>query len=970
MRYSMFPAVAAVFLAVTTAIFAAPRLLPWSEGICKAANFKTSSSGKMTVSDDAKEKAVRFDVEFKPGTDFWAYPVLNLKGESLVGVGQIRFEFKAEQGNPDAGYRCAYVMIGNEKPYFTLPAPKAEYQAVTIDVVKAVKDPSAVKALKIGMNPKDAKLTFFIRNLEFLSGSKSSAAFDTADAVAVAAPGAAFVQGEPLEFKRKSSAAVAAKWMLKNWKNEVVRTGDWPGEGMLTLDALPNGYYKLELDGGDAGEFTGFRSFAVVPDPAKRPANPDMFFAMDSAQSWLARRDPNNPRQPENSFEVVSEVARRAGLQMVRERLSWGGVELAPGKFNWAQYKTNADLLSARGLKISGMYHDAPKWTKTNTDRLPGDLLATYQFAKKVTETFKGQMTAWEFWNEQDIGFAPEGAWDYAAAMKAASLGFKAGDSTLPVAIGGYARSSVFSYADVVMENGVGDYFDIFSIHTYRPIKDFPAALKGIRAHMERHGVGDRPIWLTENGCRMEGSGRMESYMPGIRMHSPDQEMLLAEYIPKMMISMQFLGVARDFFFVLPPLNEGDGNKDWGLMRRDFTVKPGFAAFTTLTERLGNAVLTGEVDLGKGLKGYLYRQKNGTDTLVYWSVSPLDNEGERPNLTTEDRLERAFSLPEQKGVLRGVDLFGTPFETGGAKVTATRFPCFLDGVTGVKVSVPFEARKTAGAPENAGIDKTIVFRTELSDDFVQSVGKDSVDIKKDGATFKLQVWNLSDRAKTGVVSISGGKASGLPESVSIPAFAKTELELGFTPELGKDFKSSLRVTGDFGGRKATPLVIPVQGMKAMADFGRKAEMPQMVDPANWRKNASGTMGITYDAAEKAIAFQTKFPANVDRWTYPEYVLQLPQESLKGALGIGFEVKVSNASAVKQMLVMVVTGKQQEGGSCINLRVNNPSENWEERFVRFPVGLDLGKVEQLRIGINALADDVTVRIRDIRIFYAP
>ena len=967
MKQSKYPVFAAAVMMAAT-VFAAPRPLPWSEGVGKAANFTANSSGKMTISDDAKEKAVRFDVEFKPGADFWAYPALNLRGESLADVSEIRFEFKAEQQPADAGYRCAYGMIGDEKPYFTLPAPKGEYQSVTIDVAKAVKNPAAVKSLKIGMNPKGGKLTFYIRNLEFL-GEKKNAVYDAADAVVAAAPGTVFLQKEPLEFKLKPHAAVPAKWTLRNWKDEVVRTGDWPENGLLTLSALPNGYYRLEL-AGEGAKFTGFRSFAVVPDPAKRPANPDMFFAMDSAQSWLARRDPKNPRQPENSYEIVSEVARRAGLAQVRERLSWGGTEPAPGQFDWAQYKTNADLLAARGLNISGMYHDAPKWAKTNTERLPGDLLATYNFAKKLTEAFRGQMTVWEFWNEQDIGFAPESAWDYAAAMKAASLGFKAGDPELPVAIGGYANTALPAYADVVMENGAGDYFDIFNIHTYAVIKDFPHLLKGIRAHMERHGIADRPVWFTENGCRMEGSGRQESYMPGIRMHSPDQEMLLAEYIPKMMIAMQFLGVARDFFFVLPPYNEGGGSKDWGLMRRDFTVKPGFTAFATLTDKLGSAVPTGEVDLGKGLKGYLYRQKDGGNTLVYWSVSPLDNEGERPNLTTEDRLTQTFSLPKQKGVLNGVDLFGTPFETDGAKLTATRFPSFLDGVTGVKVSVPFEARKTSGAPENPAIDKTIVFRTELSPDFGLYAGKDSVDARKDDAKLKLQVWNLSDKPKTGTLVVTGGKVSGLPESVSLPAFGKTELELGFTPELGKDFKSSLRVTGDFGGRKATPLVIPVQSMKAMADFGRRVEMPQMVDPANWRKNASGAMTIGYDAAEKAISFRTQFPPNVDRWTYPEYVLQLPQESLKGALGIGFAVKVSKASAVKQMLVMAVTGKQQEGGRSVNLQVNNPAEQWEERFVQFPAGFDPGKVEQLRIGINSLADDVTVQLRDIRIIYAP
>ena len=104
---------------------------------------------------------------------------------------------------------------------------------------------------------------------------------------------------------------------------------------------------------------------------------------------------------------------------------------------------------------------------------------------------------------------------------------------------------------------------------------------------MAKNHIADRPVWFTESGCRLEGSGRLDSYMKGLKMHDPDQELLIAEFIPKMMISMQMLGVSRDFFFVLLPYNENDGKKDWGLMRRDFTVKAGFPAFATLVDQLG-----------------------------------------------------------------------------------------------------------------------------------------------------------------------------------------------------------------------------------------------------------------------------------------------------------------------------------------------------------------------------------------------
>ena len=108
------------------------------------------------------------------------------------------------------------------------------------------------------------------------------------------------------------------------------------------------------------------------------------------------------------------------------------------------------------------------------------------EFARKAAETFKGQMTDWEFWNEQDIGFAPESAWDYASALKAAYLGFKAADPALPVAIGGYAMTPIAEYADVVMANGAKDYFDIFNIHAYRPISNYAQIMEDIRNYLKR----------------------------------------------------------------------------------------------------------------------------------------------------------------------------------------------------------------------------------------------------------------------------------------------------------------------------------------------------------------------------------------------------------------------------------------------------------------------------------------------------
>lgn len=94
--------------------------------------------------------------------------------------------------------------------------------------------------------------------------------------------------GEELRFSLDAGAAENGRWILRNWQDEIIREENFSGTG-FTLPALPNGYYKLEVAG-----IPGCRSFAVVPDPEKREKNPDLFFAVDSAQSWLAAPQKEN----------------------------------------------------------------------------------------------------------------------------------------------------------------------------------------------------------------------------------------------------------------------------------------------------------------------------------------------------------------------------------------------------------------------------------------------------------------------------------------------------------------------------------------------------------------------------------------------------------------------------------------------------------------------------------------------------
>ncbi|WP_294478410.1 hypothetical protein [uncultured Victivallis sp.] len=953
------------------------RPLPWSAGLNDPARFQAHSSGESRITSGGKG-VVRIEAEFPAGVDRWCYQKLTFRKpvENFEDAEELRFEIKFD---PDPkGFRHVFLMMDGH-PNYALPKPDGSWQKVAVNFKEAKIDPAGVSTIQIGANPGGNRLSYRLRNIEVLSSRPWRPEFDAAAVVVAAAPGTMFFETEPLSFSLLDGIPAPASWTLRDSQGNLIRTGKWPARGGLRLNRLPRGYYTLEFEGKGGVSFSGERSFGVVANPANRKRNPDSFFALDSAQSWLARADSRNSRHPQEGFETVSELAYRSGAAMVRYRLSWSETEPRRGDFRFGQYKTNAELLHKRGIPILGMYHNAPGWAKsaTTVSALPRDLAAVYNYAKRLAVEFRGTAGAFEFWNEPDIYYTVEGAWDYASALKAAYLGYKAGNAKLPVSIAGIAKTELSPYSETLMKNAAGEYFDIYAIHSYRSLTEYPELSRNMFAFLRRYGLEARRVWMTENGCRAEGPARLESCIAGAKAHSPEQEMLVAEFLPKAMIQLQFEGFDRDFFFVLSPYTENGGSKDWGLMRGDFTAKPALIAYSNLTAELENAELEGEIDLGNpDVRGFLYRQPDGTRTLVYWTKSELDTEPSSEEFRRTGERDESFSLPAAgEQLYRGRNVFGTPFEVrpenGVLKLVSTRMPAFLSGLSGLEPT-----RRPPRSPERKNADgsrynRSIVFQTELSNDFTLSIDRESADICRENVFLKLIVWNLSGREQSGTIELSGGRFIGLPAECAIPASGRAEYLLKFTPEIDSGRKGAFRAEGTFSGQPVSPLLIPLTCYTNLDRTTRRVELSGALRPENWRKNASGEMEISFDQAEKAIRFSARFAPTVnDRWFYPEYVLHLPEESLAGAIGISFETKAVPPYDIRQMLVMAVPGTEKEVGTAYFLKAASPGAEWETRTVSFGQhDFDPASIRMLRFGLNTTRREIDLLVRNVRILYA-
>ena len=834
-----------------------------------------------------------------------------------------------------------------------------------------------------------------------------------------------------------------AAWTLVDWRGrDTGVSGKFDEAGKAELPPLPSGYYRmvsaritppdgfaappLTEGGGPAGaggstphsvQDRALATLAVVSPPKNSPlatrhsslvtnaTASAAFFGADCAIDEL-HWQLDCPWNDGDAIRTVADMAQLAGFAHVRGRHNWARMQPKPDAApDCTKLAANAALFRDRGIGVSGLFYGTPGWACDNSARkLPTDLGVLYRSCRDIAAAFGDTIADWEFFNEPDIGFLLAPAWDYASAFKAASLGFRAGRPQTPVLCAGFCTAPNGLFVKLFLDNDVSTYFDVFNYHTYYSPSHYPAFVRSIREALERVGAGDKPIWITEIGTNFEGPATNDSVRKGFKAHSPEQELVIAEFFPKSAIAMQMEGVEREFAFILAAYSERGGGKDWGLIRRDGTAKPAYAALATIVREVGDARLLGALETPPGIRAYLYEHPDGSQTVAFWSASPIDTAPD-DNTTVvrpEPELARPFplvSLHERDaaegdegstvrtpaGPLRLVDLCGSvsniAFEADAPLVLkATRFPAYLTGKLNLKADV--QSRKTSG--DAAAIRRyavsPILFRVKLDPrDFEVSNNKTLAVAKGDESRLDVEVWNLSDSARTGLVEAAGAVLKGLPSGqMAIPQFGCAQFECVLSPKVLDDGNrttangvaepsAKLELRGQFGDTAASRLVMPVIFEKAFLASCETVPL-DWCDPAKWTRNDSAnTYSVAWDEAEQAMRFEVEWKTpGVGRWFYP--VLALPPGALDGALRASFEVKSAqdkienNFGSANFMLV-----RGEKGGSSAEwLSYTPPVGTWERRYVELSACPNLGEVDAVRIGANPLGMRLTFWIRDIAV----
>lgn len=792
----------------------------------------------------------------------------------------------------------------------------------------------------------------------------------------VTARGGVFTEGQ-LPVVKLKGAPGGFGWTLLDWRRQTVRQGSFPVDGRQAFPDLPRGYYFVQARGAvtNMQEVT----FCLVADPSTRLYPRDSFFGVDAALSWVCA--PNSYAvnwYGEDSYAACLDLIRLAGIPHVRERLSWREVSKQPGVYDWGKYLKNAKLARERGLIVSGMFHDAASYADV-MKKGPKDLLAVYRFSRDAAQVFGEAMGDWEFWNEPDIGFFPEPVWDYMSAQKAAYLGFKAANPKMPVLNGAVCKWACTAYVDALFSNELAKYSDVFNFHTYREIAAYSTHMAQVCACLERAGVKGRAVWLTEYGTNLEGLSVGEGLKRGAKAHSYEQEMVLAEVYTKATTLMQMLGVSRGYWFVFGAYNERDGAKDWGVQRRDGSVKPIYLAMATATEYLADAKIEGEIRVAEGVRAFVFRHRDGRQCLVSWAETPCDTVLGQDGVSLKNMgmdFGRAFSVAAKDGTYTAADWCGVKSsvraEGGRLALTADRYASFVDGLSGLCPDVSVIDTGRIGRIEPvADEDLSVVLRAEFStNDFQVVSGKTAVEMSGNRGRVKLIFWNLSDEPKTGTVRVDGAMLEGLPTEIILPPMRASEVKATLVYTNGASSAVRTYFWGVFKGKRTSRLSAFVRSEKRFYDRCTMTELGQE-GVSYWMRNDSASRTkITWDEREHAVRFDCEWDdSRVDRWFYPTHLFKDRAESFDRAVELDFEVKMEsnkmeNDVACSQVMFIADKGK---GGNAYYLP---PNDNWEKRKVELSDPSGCPRHEGLagfRVGCNPKGTRMTFWMRNFRLF---
>ncbi len=430
----------------------------------------------------------------------------------------------------------------------------------------------------------------------------------TVPKAAIGHPGNIFLRGEDVSVTLPEKGS----WVLTGYEDQTIRT--FEGGGKISAGMLPVGFYRFK----EAGTSKWISAAVIEPLTAPTPLTSPV--GIDVAMAWFYKT---------NQMDAVANLCALAGVNWVRDRLSWPEMEPKRAEFSVPnKYDASAAAQSAAGLRVLQVIHQSPSWANANGKRFPVDLRDVYGFYEAMARRWRGKVQAFEPWNEADIPmFGGHTGAEMAALQKAAYFGLKSGNPEMIACLNVFAMHNTNQLADL-QANHAWPYFDTYNLHHYEAFEKYP------RLYADHRAVSaGRPLWVSECAVPVKWTGDEKLKEP-----SDHDLKVQAERVAKTFACSLHEGSAATFYFLLPHYVEGQ--TQFGILRPDLTPRPAYVALAVVGRLLADARPLGLVDHSDdAVRAYLFSARpDGIErnVLVAWTTHKL------ARLDLSDRAVKVF----------------------------------------------------------------------------------------------------------------------------------------------------------------------------------------------------------------------------------------------------------------------------------------------------------------------------------------
>jgi hypothetical protein len=321
---------------------------------------------------------------------------------------------------------------------------------------------------------------------------------------------------------------------------------------------------------------------------------------------------------------------RAAGINSLRDELSWGGTERKRGEYGVSEQNDatfrQATELGVRPMLIfdyaNGLYDDGDR--PRSAEALEGYT----RYAEFLVKHFGADVRLYEVWNEYNIGIGMRepyrkggSAEDYFSMLKHTYPRLKQLDPNITVIGGACTGGGVRDgWLERTVELGALNYCGILSIHTYnysrqgieRTPEGWHAWMLEVQAMLQKHNDGKEvPLLVTEMGWPTH-VGKSNSTRPGLSASYLGRLYLLARTMP-FMRGVWWYDYQDDGW-------EAEYNENnFGLVRPDLTPKPSYHVMADVANLAAKAEYVGRVETKDAQCWVLRFRLDGEEVWAVWS---------------------------------------------------------------------------------------------------------------------------------------------------------------------------------------------------------------------------------------------------------------------------------------------------------------------------------------------------------------